>query len=153
MFEAIVSDDRFRAIMRKHCFDTIEYLTNTKNFFSFFCYIHQVSFTPPLPENIKDTLKHLTLFSMSGYTFDSIKLTEKSIEFEAGFGEDNFASIITVPLNAILQLTVEDNVIFVNSGSSIEKKHQQVDKTEMITSISAILSNPKNKNLKYNNNQ
>ena len=148
MFEVIISDDGFRAIMKKHCYETIKYLKDSRNFFSFFCYIHQASFTPKLPIEIESSLKHLTLFSMNGYTFDSIKITEAFLEFEAGFGEDNFTSVVRVPINSILQMTVEDNVIFVNSGSSIEQKENKSIKKEISSSLDAILSNPRNKNLR-----
>ncbi len=148
MFEVIISDDNFRKIMQKHCYETIKYLKNSRNFFSFFCYIHQASFTPKLPLEIESSLKHLTLFSMNGYTFDSIKVTEKNLEFEAGFGENNFTSTVRVPLNSILQMTVEDNVIFVNSGSSMEQKENYTVKKEISSSLDAILSNPRNKNLR-----
>ena len=149
MFEVIISDDKFRSIMKKHCYETVKYLKESRNFFSFFCYIHQANFIPKLPTELENSLKHLTLFSMNGYTFDSIKITEDFLEFEAGFGENNFTSIVKVPLNSILQMTVEDNVIFVNSGSSIDKKEDKKSlRKEISSSIDAILSNPRNKNLR-----
>jgi len=145
----MVADDNFRKVMKSHCGEIMKYLFSSNNFFSFFCYIHQTTFEPELPKDLKDGLKHLTLFSMSGYTFESAEIKNNKLVFEAGFGENNFDSLVSVPLNSILQITVEDNVIFVNSGSSVEKKSPKSSSISVSSSINAILANPKNKNLKH----
>ena len=122
-------------------------LTEEVNF-SIFCYINNVDFDPPIPENISVNLKSLTIFALSGYTFTTAKLDKTKIVFEAGFGEENFSSVVSVPLKDILQVLIAENVIFVNpfsDGESDEKKDDS--ENELAVSMEAILSNPKNKNI------
>lgn len=64
------------------------------------------------------------------------------LTFETGFGEENIGSILTVPYYTILQIIVEDKVIFINHTAAVDSF-----KSEKITRNSADVfkNNPKNK--------
>jgi hypothetical protein len=117
--------------------------------FSIFCYINNVKFNPPIPDNIGANMKSLTIFALSGYTLTTVEIDKNKIVFEAGFGEENFASTVTVPIANILQILIGENVIFVNPFSDGLSSTQKKEKgeEELSVSMQAILSNPKNKNI------
>jgi len=132
----------YRSLMQDHIEQTIGYLFEKTQEFAIACEIKYVHFSPELPENIKETFKDTVLFILSGYTFETAKLEEGILYFEAGFGDDNFGSTVAVPLLAIKQLFVGDNPVVLNLAHPEEKKE-----TSSKNSMEALLSNPKNKKL------
>ncbi len=132
----------YKALMQEHIEKTISYLFNKDQEFAIACEIKYVSFTPELPADIKDTFKETVMFILSGYTYESSKLEDGYFYFEAGFGNDNFGSTVTVPLLAIKQLFVEDHPIVLNLAEPKTKK-----KTSNKSSMEALLNNPENKKL------
>ena len=94
----------YKALMGEHIYKTIDYLFSKNQEFAIACEIKHVTFNPELPLNIKETFKDTVLFIVSGYTFETAKLEEEYFYFEAGFGDENFGSTVTVPLLAIKQL-------------------------------------------------
>ena len=69
------------------------------------------------------------------------KLTPEELSFEAGFGKENFASVVSFPLGAIMQILVENSPILVNFSIYKSQKNQ------LERSMSALMSNPNNKDL------
>ena len=113
--------------------------------FAIACEIEHITFTPELPANILETFKETVLFILSGYSFETAKLEEGYFSFEAGFGENNFGSTVTVPLLAIKQLFVGDNPIVMNFAQPHKKKEASAK-----NSMEALLNNPENKKLLKN---
>jgi len=132
----------YRSLMQDHIEKTIGYMFEKNQEFAIACEIKHVHFSPDLPENIKETFNDTVLFILSGYTFETAKLEEGILYFEAGFGDDNFGSTVAVPLLAIKQLFVGDNPIVLNLAHPEEKKE-----TSSKNSMEALLNNPKNKKL------
>ncbi len=132
----------YKALMQEHIEKTISYLFNKDQEFALACEIKHVSFTPALPADIKDTFKETVLFVLSGYTYETAKLEEGYFYFEAGFGNDNFGSTVTVPLLAIKQLFVGDHPIVLNLAEPVIE--EDVSKK---SSMEALLNNPENKKL------
>jgi len=132
----------YKALMQEHIEKTISYLFNKDQEFALACEIKHVSFTPELPSDIKDTFKETVMFVLSGYTYETAKLEEGYFYFEAGFGNDNFGSTVTVPLLAIKQLFVGDHPIVLNLAEPVTKK-----KTSKKSSMEALMNNPENKKL------
>jgi hypothetical protein len=66
--------------------------------------------------------------------------------FEAGFGAENFGSVVTVPLLSILQVIVDETPLLINLASY--KKETKVTKTAdeggVENSMASFLSNPEN---------
>ena len=132
----------YKALMGEHIYKTIDYLFSKDQEFAIACEIKHVTFNPELPSNIKETFKDTVLFVLSGYTFETAKLEEEYFYFEAGFGDENFGSTVTVPLLAIKQLFMGDHPIVFNLANPSEKKE-----TSSKNSMEALMNNPENKKL------
>ena len=148
----IFQTDQYRALMREHILKTIAYLFEKEAEFALACEIKYVTFDPPLPQDILNSFQESVLFILSGYTYQSATVNEHTLTFEAGFGEENFGSHVSVPLLAIRQIFVGENPILLNMAypepeekpSSIQKpKGLQTNKNSM----EALLKNPENQKL------
>jgi len=132
----------YKALMREHIFKTIDYLFEKNQEFAIACQIQHVIFQPELPKSIQESFDETVLFILSGYTFESAHLEKDFFSFEAGFGEDNFGSTVTVPLLTIKQLFVGDNPIVLNLAEYVAEK-----KPTEKNSMESLLKNPENKKL------
>ena len=132
---------QFQDIMQEHIFNTIEFLFDINQEFGVACEIDFVQFDPPLPKDIENTLPTITLFMLANYSFESASLTEEFLQFEAGFGTNNFGSFVQIPLLAIKQMFVNEYPILINVTSPKDEKDEEVD------SMSALLNNPENARL------
>ena len=133
---------KYKALMSEHIFKTIGYLFEKNQEFAIACQIKHVTFQPELPTSIQEGFEETVLFILSGYTFESAHLEKDFFSFEAGFGEDNFGSTVTVPLLAIKQLFVGDNPIVLNLAEYVAEK-----KPTEKNSMESLLKNPENKKL------
>jgi len=149
MLHDIVSHNEFRKIMLKHCSDVISYLFDEDIEFSILTSLTNITFDPPLPEHISSDFKPITLFTLAGYTYESARLDSDILSFEAGFGRENFGSLVSVPLYAILQIIVENTPIFINLSTppEEEEKEKQDKDSGIKKSMDIFLSNPNNKKL------
>ena len=139
MLYDLLQDDEFGAILKNHAIDIIYYLFEKDQEFGILTDIKNVEFNPPLPAHIHSKLPEFTLFLLMNYTFESAKLEEGYLTFEAGFGEENFGSVVKVPIESILQIIVDETPIFVNLTASV-----QAPKNKPKSSMEALLSNPEN---------
>jgi len=133
---------KYKTLMSEHIFKTIDYLFEKNQEFAIACQIKHVIFQPELPTGIQESFDETVLFILSGYTFESAHLEKDFFSFEAGFGEDNFGSTVTVPLLAIKQLFVGDNPIVLNLAEYVAEK-----KPTEKNSMESLLKNPENKKL------
>ena len=66
--------------------------------------------------------------------------------FEAGFGSENFGSVVSVPLLSILQIIIDETPVFINLAIETEKtqevKSEEVDEEGLENSMATFLSNP-----------
>lgn len=142
----------YRALMREHILKTITYLFDKEAEFALACEIKYIDFNPPLPQEIIENFQDTVLFILSGYTFETAAVNEDFLSFEAGFGETNFGSQVTVPLLAIRQIFLGENPIVINlaypepHADSGKKKHDPHTKSQK-SSMEALLNNPENKKL------
>ncbi len=157
-----------RLLLSRHAKRIIYHLKEHEIHFSLQCIAHRVSFEPKLPEEISKNFHPAIDFILSGYTFDSIEMWEDEFLFEAGFGKDNFASVVRVPFSSITQISIpkmRDMCIFMNAMNFVELGiFSDEEDMEMIqelmenmederdimddlieSSKDAILSNPENK--------
>jgi len=137
MLYDMLQDDEFRAILKNHCFDILEYLFEKEQEFGVLADVKSISFNPPLPEEIYNAFPEFALFLLQNYTYESAHIEDGKLTFEAGFGPQNFASVVTIPLEAILQIIVDETPIFVNLSASVPKKQK--------SSLEALMSNPQNR--------
>lgn len=147
MLESVINDKDFAYLMQKNIQDLVIHFFEKEQNFGILCKIDNISFEPPLPEDINSEFRPLTLFFLAGYTFETARIEEDVLVFEAGFGQDNFGSIVTVPLLSIMQVIIDETPVFINlANPQIQTK--QVDKEPDIggveNSMASFLSNPEN---------
>ena len=136
----------YRTVMQEHLTKTIHYLFEKDQEFAIVCQVKHISFSPELPLEIKETFKDNVLFILSGYTYQSAKLENDIFTFEAGFGNENFGSLVSVPLLAIKQIFVGEILVTLNL-SDLPYKPDNLQHRSPKDSMEALLSNPKNKML------
>jgi len=137
----LLQTPEYQKLMEEHISRTITYLFEKNQDFAIACSVKDVSFTPELPNEIKDEFKETVLFIIKGFTFESAVVEKDKFIFEAGFGESNFGSTVQMPFLAIKQLFLGENPIILNlSKPSIKQNNQH-------TSMEALLNNPENKKL------
>ncbi|WP_199770176.1 hypothetical protein [Helicobacter mesocricetorum] len=155
--KVLLSDKRFFSLLKRYCYEIIKVLMDKRMNFSIVCNVACVKFEPPLPSQIYDTFSDLTVFILAGYTFESLELEENNLYFEAGFGEDNLGSFVTVPLESIVQILLPDDenfrsdlCLYINLlGTLLEPKNAKSNEEEGInSSMKALLSNPENSKFK-----
>jgi len=148
LLENVIDEKGFAQIMKKSIEDIIIHFFEREQNFGILCKIEEVSFNPELPESINAEFRPLTLFFLAGYTFETARIEDEFLIFEAGFGGDNFGSVVTVPLLSILQIIVDETPIFINLSvykeseeSAAEKK---IDDAGVKNSMASFLNNPEN---------
>lgn len=141
----------YRILMQEHISETIDYLFKKDQEFALACEVKYITFSPELPSDIKDSFDHTVLFIISGFTFETAQIKEGYFSFEAGFGSDNFGSVVSVPLLAIKQIFVGENPIVINFADPLTKnKEKKEGSTPKKSSMEALLNNPENKKLLKN---
>ena len=98
MLDNLVMDKDFAKVMQKNIQDMIIFLFEEEQNFGVLCKIEEAVFNPALPQDVYECFNDLTLFMLAGYTFNSARIDEGYLIFEAGFGGDNFGSVVTVPI-------------------------------------------------------
>lgn len=147
MLEALLGSEEFHGMMKKHTREVLEILLKRGVHFSILTNIADVTFDPALPDQIRQNFKPITMFFLAGYTFESTCLVNDRISFEAGFGGDNFGSLVSLPIESILQIIIEEIPIFINLSTppkTVTKPHKE---SGMKRSMEALMSNPENQKL------
>ena len=151
MLSNVTKDRDFALMMKQHLVDLLAFLFEKEQNFGVLCKIEDVSFNPELPEYMQDGFSHLTLFFLAGYTFESAYVESDHLIFEAGFGSENFGSVVSVPLLSIMQVIVDETPIFINLSelkledlNASEQPKANVDEKSVEASMSVFLSNPEN---------
>lgn len=147
MLENVIDEKGFAHIMKNSIQDVIIHFFEKEQNFGILCKIEEVEFNPMLPQSINDEFRPLTLFFLAGYTFDTAKIDGDDLIFEAGFGSDNFGSVVTVPLLSIIQIIIDETPVFINLSIYKERKEPQKvaegDKG-VKDSMASFLNNPEN---------
>ena len=148
MLENVIDEKGFAEIMKRSIQDVIVHFFEMEQNFGILCKIEEVSFHPPLPEEINSEFRALTLFFLAGYTFETAKIEDEMLVFEAGFGADNIGSIVTVPLLSIMQIIIDETPVLINLSvykeSDEEKESKNVDEKGVKNSMASFLNNPEN---------
>ncbi|SFV52257.1 FIG00469468: hypothetical protein [hydrothermal vent metagenome] len=151
MLSNITKDRDFAKLMKQHLIEVITFLFEREQNFGILCKIEDISFNPELPEYMQESFPPVTLFILAGYTFESAYIESDHLIFEAGFGSENFGSVVSVPLLSIIQVVVDETPICINLSElkleDLEKEEalaKSVDQKSIEASMSIFLSNPEN---------
>lgn len=120
MIETLFKSTSYKDLTSQQVKQLTQYLQDQKIEFNLVANLSCIDFEPRLPQNIFNKLVQFTLFSLKNYTFSSLKIHKNHIEFEAGFGEENFGSICSIPYHGIFQISLDDSIIFINPISTIQ---------------------------------
>ncbi|KEA45552.1 hypothetical protein [Campylobacter mucosalis] len=142
MLNELLNNDKFALLMKMHVYECIDFLLQNGIDFGIVANLNLTKFQPTLPDEIsKNFSQPAIVFMLAGYTFESAKLTQDELSFEAGFGLQDYASVVSVPLGGIVQVMVEDSAVLINfSVPKIKEKPEQ-------KSILRFKSNPKNQEI------
>ena len=147
MLDNILQDKEFAQLMKKNIQDLIVLFFQKEQNFGILCKIEDVAFEPELPESINAEFRPLTLFFLAGYTFETARIENDLLIFEAGFGSDNFGSIVSVPLLSILQIIIDETPVLINISVYKEEENEEeeeLDENGVKNSMASFLANPEN---------
>jgi len=146
VLESVINDKEFASLMQKNIQDLIIHFFNKEQNFGILCKIEDITFNPQLPDSINSEFRPLTLFFLAGYTFETARIVDDSLVFEAGFGADNFGSLVSVPMLSIMQIIIDETPVLINLAN-YEKNivvKKEVDEGGVENSMASFLSNPEN---------
>ena len=141
MIKNIIENEEYKDLVEKQIKENILFLLDRNQEFSITANIQPITFTPELPKVIKDQMHKFSLFILSNYTYTTIQIDNEFMSFEAGFGNENFGSVVKIPLFAIFQIIVDESVLYLNSVATVEKFNKDLKKNSM----SVFKNNPNNK--------
>jgi len=146
LLDNVIEDKQFADLMQKNIQELIIHFFQKEQNFGILCKVEDVGFEPALPEDINADFRPLTLFFLAGYTFETARVENNCLVFEAGFGSDNFGSVVTVPLLSIMQIIVDETPVLINLATYKEEKtvEKEVDESGVKNSMDSFLSNPEN---------
>jgi hypothetical protein len=117
----IIENSEFRNLKTKHAKDILYLLLDINEPFNILCNLDGITFNPQLPKHISSAFKDVIIFALANYTLESAHIENNNLIFEAGFGEENFGSLVTVPIENIIQITEEDTPLFINLSATLPK--------------------------------
>ena len=141
MIKDIIENNEYKSLVEKQIKENVLFLLEKKQEFSITANIQSISFTPELPKVIKDQMHKFSLFTLSNYTYTTVQIDDNYISFEAGFGNENFGSVVKIPLYAIFQIIIDESILYINSVATVEKFNSDLKKN----SFNIFKSNPNNK--------
>lgn len=144
MLEEFLKDSEFASMMHRNIYDLLNLLIQKDIQFDILVNTKFVNFSPELPQEIKANFNpSVILFSLAGYSLSSIKLSRDDMKFETGFGPDNFASVVSIPIGAIIRISIDENPILINFATYSPSD----SKTKQERSKQIFLNNPKNRDI------
>ncbi|MDA3907861.1 MAG: hypothetical protein PF437_02110 [Sulfurimonas sp.] len=146
MLDSVINNKDFTELMQKHMQELIIHFFQKEQNFGILCKIEDALFEPSLPEEIVSEFRPLTLFFLAGYTFETAHVQDDNLIFEAGFGTENFGSLVRVPLVSIMQVIVDETPVMINLATyQPEDKPKKVSDVKGVKdSMASFLSNPEN---------
>ena len=141
MIKNIIENEDYKNLVEKQIKENILFLLDKKQEFSITANIEPITFTPELPKVIKDQMHKFSLFILSHYTYTTIQINDEYMTFEAGFGNENFGSVVKIPLYAIFQIIIDESILYINSVATVEKFNKDLKKN----SFNIFKNNPNNK--------
>lgn len=144
MINNIIENEQYKELVEKQIKENINFLLKMNQEFSITANIEPITFNPELPSVIKNQLSRYSLFVLSNYTYTTIQIDDEYLSFEAGFGSENFGSVVKIPLHAIFQIIVDESILYLNSVATVDKFNTDLKKN----SFDVFKKNPNNKKFK-----
>ncbi|OPX27186.1 MAG: hypothetical protein B1H07_02200 [Campylobacteraceae bacterium 4484_166] len=90
-----------------------------------------IEFKPQLPKSLMAKFDTILLLELRNWTIQSAILDRIDFSFEAGFGKENIGSVLTIPYEAVYQILVNKDIIYINQTSLYLLKDEKIDSYEM----------------------
>jgi hypothetical protein len=132
--------DVFRKIQLEYLSRILSFLLEEGVEFAVAAEVEYLGFEPELPREIHERFSPVSLFVLTGYTYETARIDGESLLFEAGFGEENFGSLVSVPLLAVKQVIVGEYPVAIN----IAEPSPETEVPDASHSMEALLNNPEN---------
>lgn len=110
----VIGSSDYHKIVSGQVKEIISFLTKESVEFGITSNVQAVGFSPDLPSVIKSKLSPFPMFMLANYSFESLKLYDDYLEFEAGFGKENFGSVVNIPYLAIFQIVLDESILYLN---------------------------------------
>lgn len=142
---SIFNSPEYHNLIQQHLRKVIELLFKEDTEFRIICNTEFVEFMPHLPNYITEGFNDIIVFDIAEYSFESASIENDILTFEAGFGEENIGTTISIPLLAIAQIFIDETYppLAINFLKPTPK--QKIVQAQ--NSMDALLSNPKNQSL------
>jgi hypothetical protein len=144
MIKDIIENDEYKNLVENQIRENILFLLKKNQEFSITANIEPITFSPELPKVIKDQMHKFSLFVLSNYTYTTVQINDDYLSFEAGFGNENFGSVVKIPLHAVFQIIVDESILFINSVATVDKFNKDLKKN----SFNIFKNNPNNRQFK-----
>ena len=141
MIKDIIENDDYKSLVENQIKENILFLLKKNQEFSITANIEPITFNPELPKVIKDQMHKFSLFVLSNYTYTTVEINDGYLSFEAGFGNENFGSVVKIPLHAVFQIIVDESILYINSVATVDKFNKALKKN----SFNVFKNNPNNK--------
>ena len=145
MINDILENEDYKNLVSRQIKEVLDHLLEQDQEFAITANIKGVMFDPILPEPISSKFSPFSLFVLANYSFESITIDNQYLEFEAGFGKENFGSVVKIPFHAIFQIIIDESIIFVNPAATVGKFFDSANQKER--SMNAFKLNTSNKKL------
>jgi hypothetical protein len=144
MLYEVLNNKETRSLLYTHCRDILALLLKQNISFDVLADVKAISFNPQLPLHLRKNFAEFTLFALANYTLQSAYIEKGKLIFEAGFGKENFGSVVSIPIGSILQILIDNTPIFINLSATFGG---ETFSSSVENSMQALLSNPENKKL------
>ena len=144
MIKDIIENEEYKVLVEKQIKENILFLLEKNQEFSITANIQPITFNPELPNVIKEQMHKFSLFILSNYTYTTVQIDDNFLSFEAGFGSENFGSVVKIPLHAIFQIILDESILYLNSVATVDKFNIDLKKN----SFDVFKKNPNNKKFK-----
>lgn len=114
IFNQFITDAKLGRLLQQHAAQILSYLLDHEYEFGIIANLETISFDPPLPDEIIGKIAPATFLMLAGYSLESARIEGEVLSFEAGFGPDNFGSVVSVGTDSIIQIIVDELSLFVN---------------------------------------
>jgi hypothetical protein len=141
MIKDIIENNEYKELVEEQIKENILFLLHKNQEFSITANIEPISFTPELPKVVKDQMHKFSLFILSNYTYTTVQVDDEYLSFEAGFGNENFGSVVKIPLHAVFQIVVDESILYINSVATVDKFNKNLKNN----SFNIFKNNPNNK--------
>jgi len=145
MIKDIIENEKYKDLVSAQIKETMNYLIQNDEEFAITANIKGITFNPELPDTIHSQLSAFSLFILANYTYTTLELDDNHIYFEAGFGKENFGSLVKIPYNAVFQIIVDESILFVNSTATVQSFFSKKEQDKK--SFNAFKKNPHNETL------